>query len=205
MVRITDVFPDGRSIGILEGGRRMRHRNGYRSSDEALPTPDSVYAIDIQLPDMAYTLPAGHRLRIVVTGHNWPQFDRNLQNGGAVLSPGDSLAGDLRIHSSPALPSWIELQVSDAYTGLQLPGSAESTAEPAPLLHPNPARLRVWAEAPPSPKTRRWTLLGMDGRSMATGTWPAGSAEIRISLEGLSPGPYRLALEGHATAALVVE
>ncbi len=201
LVRITDVFPDGRSIGLLEGGRRIRHRNGYTSAEESLASPGSVYPIAIELPDMAYTVAAGHRLRIVVTGHNWPQFDRNLQNGGPVLSPGDSLAESLRIHSSPSAPSWIELLAADAFTATGEPMPAPSSLQ----LHPNPARHAVRVQAAAVPQPRGWRLFGTDGRVYASGPWPAGENAIQLPIDGLSAGSYRFALKGHLPATLVVQ
>jgi len=83
-VRITDVYPDGRSMLIMDGIQRMRFRNGYRTSDTAFMQPGQVYPVNIKLSNSAITIKAGHKLRIIVTGSNYPRFNRNMNNGGAV-------------------------------------------------------------------------------------------------------------------------
>ncbi len=93
MVRLTDVYPDGRSMLVQTGARRMRFRNGYTPADTSLITPNQNYTLVIDMPATAITFKAGHRIRVDVSSSNYPQFNRNANTGGAMypgLSP-DSL------------------------------------------------------------------------------------------------------------------
>ncbi len=89
-VRLTDVYPDGRSMLLADGVMRMRFRNGNTAADTALMTPGQVYAIDIDLPNTCITFLAGHKIRLDITGSNYPRFNRNMNTGGPMY-PGNSM------------------------------------------------------------------------------------------------------------------
>jgi predicted acyl esterase len=89
-VRLTDVYPDGRSILVNDGVRRMRFRNGYTAADTAAMIPGQIYDCSIELPTTAITLPAGHRLRVDISSSNYPRFNRNMNTGGPMY-PGNSM------------------------------------------------------------------------------------------------------------------
>jgi putative CocE/NonD family hydrolase len=44
-------------------------------------TPGEVYRITINLWPTSHVFQAGHRLRLDVSGSNFPRFDRNLNTG----------------------------------------------------------------------------------------------------------------------------
>ncbi len=79
-VRLTDVYPDGRSLILAQGIRRARFRNSLRT--EQLMTPGAVYAIPVQIQNLACTFRQGHRLRLVISSADYPMYDRNLNDGG---------------------------------------------------------------------------------------------------------------------------
>jgi uncharacterized protein len=109
-VRLCDVHPDGRSIILSDGIRRMRFRAGTRA--EALLEPGVPSTTSITMPDLAHTFGKGHRIRLVVTSSNWPRFDRNLNNGGAMYAPGDSLIANNTLHFGPMHSAYIGMQLS---------------------------------------------------------------------------------------------
>lgn len=76
VVRLSDVWPDGRSLSVCDGVLRAR----YRESAErpSLLTPDTVYRFDVDLSATAQVFAAGHRLRVAVTSSEFPRYDRNL-------------------------------------------------------------------------------------------------------------------------------
>lgn len=80
MVRVTDVYPDGRSMLVVDGARRGRLRDGYGL--ERLMEPGEIYEIVVPIPDTSITIPAGHRIRIDITSSNYPRFDANPNDGG---------------------------------------------------------------------------------------------------------------------------
>jgi predicted acyl esterase len=92
-VRLTDVYPDGRSMLVLDGIQRARMRCGDHT--ECLLTPGAPVELTVELWSTALVFNAGHRIRISVSGSNWPRFevnpndgaDLNLETEGAVAQP----------------------------------------------------------------------------------------------------------------------
>ncbi len=82
MVRLTDVLPDGRSMLIVDGARRASLRESYTS--RAWLVPGQAVAVTVDLPPVAVTIPAGHRLRALVAASNYDRYDRNMQDGSAL-------------------------------------------------------------------------------------------------------------------------
>ena len=92
-VRLTDVYPNGRSMLVLDGIQRARMRCG--DENECLLTPGVPVEITVELWSTALVFNAGHSIRISVSGSNWPRFevnpndglDLNLQTPGQVAQP----------------------------------------------------------------------------------------------------------------------
>jgi uncharacterized protein len=78
--KLCDVAPDGRSYNILEGIIRARYRESL--TNPVLVSPGEVYEYRLPLGPTAHTFRAGHRLRVLVTSSDFPQWDRNLNTGG---------------------------------------------------------------------------------------------------------------------------
>ncbi len=89
-VRLTDVYPDGRSMHVNDGTMRMRFRNGNTASDTVAMVPGTTYDCDITLPATSLTFLAGHKIRVDVTSSNYPRFNRNMNTDGPMY-PGNSL------------------------------------------------------------------------------------------------------------------
>ncbi len=81
VVRICDVYPDGRSIFLTEGILRARYRNSSEGDSTELLEPDEVAEYRIRCYPMANVFRAGHRLRLDVTSSSFPRFSRNLNTG----------------------------------------------------------------------------------------------------------------------------
>lgn len=73
--KLVDVEPEGYCANIAEGIVRARYRNG---TSEELIEPGEVYEFHIDLWDVAYVFPIGHRIRLEISSSNWPRFSRNL-------------------------------------------------------------------------------------------------------------------------------
>ncbi len=112
MVRLTDVYPDGRSMLVTDAARRGRFRDGF--GKEKLMEPGEIYEIRVELSELFFTFPAGHRLRIDITSSNYPRFDRNLNNGGEMYAPGDTLIATNLCYHEEAYPSRLLLPVRPA-------------------------------------------------------------------------------------------
>jgi len=91
VVKLTEVWPDGRSLLLTEGVLRARYRDGF---DQARPVePGAVHAYTIDLVATANVFAAGNRIRVLVTSSSFPRFDRNTNTGNEI---GTDTADDLR-------------------------------------------------------------------------------------------------------------
>jgi putative CocE/NonD family hydrolase len=81
IVRLCDVFPDGRSIFITEGIIRARYRNGVDGDTVELLEPGEAAAYRIRCYPLANVFQRGHRLRLDITSSSFPRFSRNLNTG----------------------------------------------------------------------------------------------------------------------------
>ena len=89
-VRLTDVYPDGRSMLVLDKCMRMRFRNGNTLALTAMMVPGKVYDCELVLPATCLTFLAGHKIRLDISSSNYPRFNRNMNTGGTMY-PGNSL------------------------------------------------------------------------------------------------------------------
>jgi len=76
VVRLCDVYPDGRSILIADGILRARYRDSL--AGPSLITPGRAYRYDVDLWATSNVFKAGHRLRVSVASSNFPRWNRNL-------------------------------------------------------------------------------------------------------------------------------
>jgi predicted acyl esterase len=79
-VRLTDVYPDGRSMHVLDGVQRARMRCG--DDRECLLVPGEPTEIEVDLWSTAIVFNAGHQIRVAIAGSNWPRFEVNPNDGG---------------------------------------------------------------------------------------------------------------------------
>ena len=84
--KLTDVYPDGRSMLVADGTRRVRYRDSL-SEPELLP-PGEVAEFSIDLWSTSLIVNTGHRLRVAVSSSNYPRFSAN-PNTGAATDEGD--------------------------------------------------------------------------------------------------------------------
>jgi uncharacterized protein len=69
-VRLCDVFPDGCSALITYGYLNLTHFASHETP-EALE-PGRVYEASFALDEIAYRIPAGHKLRVALATSSWP-------------------------------------------------------------------------------------------------------------------------------------
>jgi uncharacterized protein len=69
-VRLCDIWPDGASTLVARGLLNLTH---HASSEEPSPLePGRRYSVEVRLGSIAYSVPAGHRLRLAVSPAYWP-------------------------------------------------------------------------------------------------------------------------------------
>jgi len=134
-VRLCDVFPDGRSMIMTDGIKRLRFRDGV--DREVLLTPGQIYPVSVELQNLALQIDKGHSLRIVISSSDYPRFDINLNNGGPLYTAGDTLTAVNRIYHDASHPSSITIQSAAVTAALRdpHPGSSNMTLGPG---YPNP-------------------------------------------------------------------
>jgi len=84
-VRLTDVYPDGRSMLITDGIQRARMR--CADTYVCLLTPGVPTEIEVDVWSTAMVFDAGHRIRVAIAGTNWERFERNSNDGGDLNNP----------------------------------------------------------------------------------------------------------------------
>jgi predicted acyl esterase len=82
-VRISDVYPDGRSILIMDYIRRARYREGYEK--EVFMESGKVYKVAFDVGWLSQNFNKGHRIRVTVASTGAPFFEVN-PNTGAPLT-----------------------------------------------------------------------------------------------------------------------
>ena len=107
-VRLTDVYPDGRSLIMTQGIRRMRFRNS--PSTEEFMTPGQIYPVTVDLQDLALTFLSGHKLRVDVCSADYPHFDKNRNDGGPMYTVGPSYSALNAVYHDAIRPSRIVFQ-----------------------------------------------------------------------------------------------
>src|SRR5438876_3412283 len=106
IVKVLDVYPDGRSFNLDESIQRMRYRDGY---DKPLVwmEKDKVYKVALQPLTTSNYFAAGHRLRIEVSSSNFPRFDRNMNTGGHNYDEATGVVAHNAVHHSKQYPSQV--------------------------------------------------------------------------------------------------
>ncbi|MEE3283794.1 MAG: CocE/NonD family hydrolase [Planctomycetota bacterium] len=79
LVRISDVYPDGRSILLVGYPWRMRYREGF--DKQVLMDPDQVHPVRFRVGWMSQIFNAGHRIRVTVASTGSPLYEPNAQTG----------------------------------------------------------------------------------------------------------------------------
>jgi predicted acyl esterase len=79
IVRISDVYPDGRSILLIDYIRRSRYRDGYER--EVFLTPGKVAKVAFDVGWISQIFAKGHRIRVTVASTGAPFFEPNPNTG----------------------------------------------------------------------------------------------------------------------------
>ena len=116
IVRLTDVYPDGRSMLVTEGILRARFRNPTTPAGSLL-TPGEVHEIAIDLWSTSIVFNTGHRLRIAITSSSYPRYDPNPNTGGPLGAQALPRPATITIQRSRRYPSAVNLPAAPATGG----------------------------------------------------------------------------------------
>ncbi|MDF1736022.1 MAG: CocE/NonD family hydrolase [Minwuia sp.] len=111
-VRLCDVAPDGASTRITYGVLNLCHRSSHAEPEPL--SPGQPFDIRLQLDDIAWNLPRGHRLRVAISSSYWPliwpvpeQAGLDLVSGYLDLPVRPVTSGDEVSFAEPdAAPPW---------------------------------------------------------------------------------------------------
>jgi len=110
-VKLTDVYPDGRSILISDGILRAALRESFER--EEFLEPGAIYPMRIDLWSTSTVFNRGHRIRVAVSSSNAPRFEPNPNTGQPHLTTETRTATNT-VHLSQDHPSYIILPVCHA-------------------------------------------------------------------------------------------
>ena len=107
IVRLSDVYPDGRSILIMDKVQRARFREGF--DREVLMEPDKVYKLAFDIHSLSQIFNKGHRIRVTVGSTGAEFYEPNPNTGGpmTIEPPEAMLIADNVIHHTKQYASRI--------------------------------------------------------------------------------------------------
>jgi hypothetical protein len=80
ILRVSDVYPDGRSMLLMDYPLRARYRDGF--DKEVLLTPGKPAKFDWHVGWTSIILNKGHRIRVTIASTGAPLYEPNNQTGG---------------------------------------------------------------------------------------------------------------------------
>jgi predicted acyl esterase len=110
-VRFCDVYPDGRSMLILDGILRLRYRDSMEQTE--LLIPGTIYEVEVDLWSTSYVFNAGHQIRLSVTGINYPRWDLNPGTGELWVNSAGYVVQETTLYYGADRPSAVLLPVVD--------------------------------------------------------------------------------------------
>jgi predicted acyl esterase len=117
-VKLTDVYPDGRSMLITDGILRMRNRNGcdhWEFMEEG-----QVYEVEVDLWSTSYIWDTGHKIRVAVSSSNYPRFLANPNTKDAMNQNTDTNIAENTLYLDSSHPSCIILpRYNDNYAPIK--------------------------------------------------------------------------------------
>ncbi len=106
-VKLTDVYPDGRSMLVTDGILRARFRRGFE--EEAFLVPGEVAEVTVDLWSTSIVFNKGHRIRVTVSSSNAPRFEPNPNTGKPFRAGAERRVAKNTLHLSAKHPSHLVL------------------------------------------------------------------------------------------------
>jgi predicted acyl esterase len=124
-IKLVDVYPDGTAYNLADSCLRLRYRDGF--DQPAGLMPGEICHIRIGGMTTANYFPAGHRIRIEITGSNFPLADRNWHTGERNDLATDGPVAHITLHHGQGHESALHVR---AYTGEIAVNTPMSDARP---------------------------------------------------------------------------
>ncbi|MHC4741206.1 MAG: CocE/NonD family hydrolase [Planctomycetota bacterium] len=107
--KLSDVYPDGRDMILVDGIIRARHRDSMEKSK--LMKPGKVYEFEIDLWSTSIVFGPGHRIRVAISSSNAPRFEPNPNTGKPSGTDDETIVATNRIYLDRKRPSHIVLPI----------------------------------------------------------------------------------------------
>jgi putative CocE/NonD family hydrolase len=107
VVRLLDVYPDGYAFPLTERMIRARYREPQTT--QKLLEPNRVYEHTIELRPVGNLFKAGHRIRVVIAGATFSQFDADMNTGGVFGTESGGVAATQCVFHDASRPSHVVL------------------------------------------------------------------------------------------------
>jgi putative CocE/NonD family hydrolase len=108
-VKLTDVWPDGRSLKVCQGCLRASYRESLE--DPSPLVPGDVYRFDVEMWPVHHAFLPGHRVRVSITSSDFPWFARNLNRFGPLKDQAEPRVATNTVHHGGTYASRIKLPV----------------------------------------------------------------------------------------------
>lgn len=105
VVRLTDVYPDGRSILILDG----IYRTGFHHLEPFDSTKPKEIEVDLWSTSLVFA--KGHKIRVSICSSNYPKYEKNLNVGLTGANTGLCKVATNTIYFGKDYPSQLILPV----------------------------------------------------------------------------------------------
>lgn len=107
-VRLTDVYPDGRSLLIADGITRFSHALPAGTKASKM-TPQEI---TIDLASTSLVFAKGHKIRVAISSSNYPRFEKNFNSFKRAHENPEPIIAKNTIFTGKDTPSRIVLPVS---------------------------------------------------------------------------------------------
>lgn len=114
-VKLTDVYPDSRSMLVADGILRARYYKSFK--EENLLEKGKVYELTVDLWSTSLIFNKGHRIRVAVSSSNAPRFEPNPNTGHAFRADKETRLATNTLHLSTKHPSHIVLPIYSEKSG----------------------------------------------------------------------------------------
>ena len=108
MCKLTEVSPNGYSINITDGAVRASYNNTFERS---FLQPGEVRFVTVNLGNTCNVFQKGNRIRLTVTGSNFPKFDRNHNTETRIGSSAETIPAHNTVYHGNKHPSRLILPV----------------------------------------------------------------------------------------------
>jgi uncharacterized protein len=121
--QVQMVKPDGSAVALGTDIRRARFRDGF--FNEELLKPDQVVTIPFVFNWLAWRMPAGTRLRLVLMPLNSPNYQKNYNTGDRIgyEKPKDARVAHIQLFHDNAHASVLSLPLAAVRSGADGKGS----------------------------------------------------------------------------------